>query len=364
MTKEAKHPSKVLVTGSAGFIGFHFTLRLLTEGYDVVGLDNLNSYYDPGLKARRLAETGIVSPLPEASFAAGTVADHYPYGELISSGMFPRYRFVRLALEDRGQIAELFRKEQFELVVHLAAQAGVRYSLDNPWAYIDSNITGTLSILEACRHYPVSHLVYASSSSVYGLNSQAPFSVTDFVDHPVSLYAATKKADELMAYTYSHLFHIPVTGLRFFTVYGPWGRPDMAYFSFTGKILNGQPIDVFNHGELWRDFTYVDDIAEGMVRVMAHPPAGNTSSHGDQTGDPYALYNIGNATPVKLTDFIAILEKVLNRKAILRFLDMQPGDVLMTHADVSPLEATFGYRPRTNLQQGLEKFVAWYRANE
>ncbi|HRI43061.1 MAG TPA: NAD-dependent epimerase [Fimbriimonadaceae bacterium] len=314
----------VLVTGAAGFIGFHLARRLLEQGQSVVGMDNMNAYYDPGLKEARLA----------------VLSDQ------------PRFAFQRLDLIDEAGVDRLFSDHRPSVVVHLAAQAGVRYSLENPRAYVDSNVVGFLNILEACRAKPVRHLVYASSSSVYGANSKLPFSVGDDVDRPVSLYAATKKADELMAYTYSHLYGIPTTGLRFFTVYGPWGRPDMAAFKFTEAILSDQPIDVYNFGEMKRDFTYIDDIVEGVVRVMDRPPT---------VSPPYRLYNIGNHEPVGLLDFIAELERALGRKAKLNLRPMQPGDVLETYAATDDLRRDTGFAPSTPLSEGLVRFVDWYR---
>jgi len=336
---------KILVTGTAGFIGFHLTRYLLDKGYEVVGIDNINDYYDSGLKYARLKECGIFNGLP------------FIFDKEFKSNVWKSYRFIRIALEDKDRVQQLFKEEEFDQVVHLAAQAGVRYSLKNPWAYIDSNIIGTMSILEACRHYPVKLLVYASSSSVYGNSPGAPFTTEQRVDYPISLYAATKKSNELMAYTYSHLYNIPTVGLRFFTVYGPWGRPDMAYFSFTGKILARETINVFNYGKLWRDFTYIDDIISGVVKILENP---NNIQKGLLAAN-FALYNIGNSSPVKLLDFINSLEAVLGKKAILNFIGMQPGDVISTHADVGLLESDIGFRPDTTLHDGLTKFVQWYR---
>ena len=357
---------KVLVTGSAGFIGFHLTLRLINEGYSVVGLDNINSYYDVNLKLGRLAKKGI-SLLPPISI--GLVHSDFPtLGSTPPvSSLYPDYRFIRMQLEDKQGILELFATEKFDFVIHLAAQAGVRYSLENPQTYIDSNISGTLNILEACRAYPVKHLVYASSSSVYGLNTLMPFSVHHNVDHPVSLYAASKKANELMAHTYSHLFQIPTTGLRFFTVYGPWGRPDMALFLFTKAILSGQPIDVYNNGNMLRDFTYIDDIVEGIFRVALQPPLNNplwdkSKPDPGASSCPYKLYNIGNSSPVKLLHFIEALEESLGIKANIHFMPMQPGDVQATWADCSDLEKDTGYKPSTPVGEGIKRFVDWYRA--
>ena len=329
---------KVLVTGAAGFIGFHLAQRLLQRGDEIVGLDNLNDYYDVRLKEARL--------------------------QLLKDS--PNFRFVPATLEDRQTIAQLFSNEQFDMVVNLAAQAGVRYSLQNPHAYIDSNIVGFMNILEGCRHNAVKHLVYASSSSVYGANSTVPFSVHHSVDHPVSLYAATKKSNELMAHTYAHLFALPVTGLRFFTVYGPWGRPDMAYFSFTRDILAGCPISVFNNGLLQRDFTYIDDVVEGITRLVERIPVPDPSWNPAQpdpavSSAPYRLYNLGNNRPVELGHFIAVLEEFLGRKAVKNMLPMQPGDVFATCADVSDLMRDVGFSPSTSIEEGLKQFVAWYR---
>ena len=326
---------KYLVTGAAGFIGFHLAGRLCAEGHEVVGIDNLNDYYEVSLKEARLARLG---PLPG-------------------------FRFERLDLADRTAMAELFAREQFERVIHLGAQAGVRYSLDNPFAYADSNLTGTLTVLEGCRHHVVQHLVYASSSSVYGLNEQMPFKTSDGVDHPVSLYAASKKANELMAHSYSHLYGLPTTGLRFFTVYGPWGRPDMALFKFVRAILKGEPIDIYNQGQLSRDFTHVDDIVEGIVRVADRPPVGDANWRGqtDASPAPYRLFNIGNGSPVRLLDFVEAIETALGKRAIRNMLPMQPGDVLATWADTEALFEATGYRPKVGLTEGVESFVKWYR---
>ena len=336
---------KILVTGAAGFIGFHVARALLERGHTVVGLDNINDYYDPELKYARLAELGIRKQEAE-QFKVPSVSDIY------GTSM----RFVRMHLEDREAMPLLFKNENFEAICHLAAQAGVRYSLENPEAYVDSNIVGFLNILEGCRHQKVGHLVYASSSSVYGLNKKVPFSVEDNVDHPISLYAATKKSNELMAHTYSHLYGFPTTGLRFFTVYGPWGRPDMALFLFTDAILNNRPIKVFNHGEMERDFTYIDDITEGVLKILE----GGTDTSLAR-GERYKLYNIGNNHPVKLLDFIAELERNLAKKAITEFLPMQAGDVEKTWADVDALIRDYHYRPNTDIRSGLKRFVEWYR---
>jgi len=328
----------VLVTGAAGFIGFHVCTRLLAGGYRVVGLDNFSEYYDSQLKHARLHE----------------IKDH------------PSFTFHHADLADRNAIAKIFKSTQPEFVINLAAQAGVRYSIKNPYPYIDSNIVGFMNVLEGCRWNGVEHLVFASSSSVYGANTRIPFSVSHNVDHPISLYAATKKANELMAHSYSHLYQLPCTGLRFFTVYGPWGRPDMSYFLFTRAILEGRPIDVFNHGDMQRDFTYIDDIVEGTVAVMKHTPRGNPAWNPDKPSPessraPYRLYNIGNNAPVKLMAMIEILEKALGKKAIRNYLPMQAGDVPSTYADIDDLTAAVGFTPRTSIEEGLTRFVDWYR---
>ncbi|NCB08741.1 MAG: NAD-dependent epimerase/dehydratase family protein [Bacteroidia bacterium] len=309
---------------------------------DVVGIDNINDYYTPALKYARLQETGI-------SGEAQT------WHRKVTSTKYPGYTFVRMNLEDRDELNQLFESEKFDAVCNLAAQAGVRYSIENPHAYINSNIVGFMNILEACRQNQTRHLVYASSSSVYGNSAKMPLSVSDPVDNPISLYAATKKSNELMAHTYSHLFGIPTTGLRFFTVYGPWGRPDMAYFSFTKAILSGKPIKIFNHGDLYRDFTYIDDIVEGIVKILKQPQAASVKL---QT--PYKVYNIGNSSPVKLMDFIETIENALDKKAVKEYLDMQPGDVYKTFADVSGLQNDFNYSPDTPLSRGIGEFVGWY----
>jgi UDP-glucuronate 4-epimerase len=329
--------AKILVTGAAGFIGYHTAARLLERGDTVVGFDSMSDYYDVTLKEARLARLR-----PNAGF-----------------------RFELGDVADRDRVAALFEHERFDRVIHLAAQAGVRYSLINPHAYIDANIVGFLNILEGCRHHPVQHLVYASSSSVYGANTQMPFAVHDNVDHPVSLYAATKKANELMAHCYSHLYNIPTTGLRFFTVYGPWGRPDMALFLFTKAILEGREIDVFNHGRMQRDFTFIDDIVEGVVRVTDATAMPNAKWSGDlpdpaTSKAPYRVYNIGNNSPVQLGRMIEVLEDALGRTAKKRMLDMQPGDVAATFADVEDLERDVGFKPATSIEDGVRKFVDWY----
>jgi UDP-glucuronate 4-epimerase len=327
------------VTGAAGFIGFHLSQRLMARGDSVIGLDNVNDYYDVQLKEDRLAQ---LLPLPG-------------------------FDFHRMDLADREGLARLFVERKPDLVVNLAAQAGVRYSLKNPHAYVHSNLVGFVNILEGCRHQSVRHLVYASSSSVYGANTRMPFSVHDNVDHPVSLYAASKKANELMAHTYSHLYRLPTTGLRFFTVYGPWGRPDMALFLFTRAILEGCPIDVFNYGRMQRDFTYVDDIVEGVVRVLDRPPQPNPDWSADNpdpgsSSAPYKVYNIGNNQPVELLRFIEVLENCLGRPAIKNLMPLQPGDVPATYADVDDLMRDTGFRPDTPIEVGIAQFVAWYRA--
>lgn len=343
---------KILVTGTAGFIGYHLSKRLAERGDQVVGIDNINDYYDPSLKMARLLDMG---------FAANVAAS----GHISASDKYPGYRFQRLDITDAQSLNQLFAAEGFDAVCNLAAQAGVRYSLENPKAYLDSNITGFLNILEACRHHQVKHLVYASSSSVYGLNEKMPLSTHDNVDHPISLYAASKKSNELMAHTYSHLFGLPTTGLRFFTVYGPWGRPDMALFLFTKAILEGKPIQVFNHGQMVRDFTYIDDIIEGIVRVIDRVPAGNPQWSGLEPDPassraPYKIYNIGNQNPVKLLDFIHAIEQYLGKKATMQLLPIQPGDVAATSADVSDLAAHTGYQPQATLHTGIPAFLKWY----
>ena len=345
--------SKILVTGAAGFIGFHLVKRLLSRGDTVVGLDNINDYYDVDIKYDRLNETGIKK-------------ERIEYNNFAASEKYPSYRFIKLNLEDKENILKLFQTEDFDCVVHLAAQAGVRYSLENPYAYINSNIIGFLNILEGCRHYPSKHLVFASSSSVYGANTKMPFSVHHNVDHPVSLYAATKKANELMAHTYSSLYKIPCTGLRFFTVYGPWGRPDMALFLFTKAMMEGKPIDVFNYGKMQRDFTYIDDIIEGVVRVIDKIPESNPDWSGSKPDPsssyaPYKLYNIGNNNPVELIRFIEVLENCLNKKAKKNLLPMQAGDVPATYADVDDLIRDVGFKPSTTIEEGIKKFIEWYK---
>lgn len=344
---------KILVTGTAGFIGFHLAKKLLERGDEVIGLDSINDYYDINVKYGRLTETGIEKEKIE-------------YAELVQSSKYQNYKFVQLNLEDRKAVLELFEKEKFDKVVNLAAQAGVRYSIENPFAYIESNINGFINILEGCRHNNVKHLAYASSSSVYGLNEQMPFSTSSNVDHPMSLYAATKKSNELMAHTYSHLYNLPTTGLRFFTVYGPWGRPDMALFLFTKAALEGKTIDVFNNGNMLRDFTYIDDIVEGVVRVTDNPAKSNPNWNGKNpdpstSSAPYKIYNIGNNNPVKLMDFIEAIEKTLGKKIEKNLMPLQPGDVPATYANVDDLVEDLHYKPETPVQKGIDNFVAWYR---
>ncbi|MBE9511547.1 MAG: NAD-dependent epimerase [Bacteroidetes bacterium] len=344
---------KILITGTAGFIGFHLAKRLLDRGDTVVGMDNINDYYDQNLKFSRLAETGIEK-------------GEIDWNKQVKSHQYSKYTFYRTNLEDQEAMESLFRKEQFDRVVHLAAQAGVRYSLENPHAYINSNLVGFMNILEGCRHNKVKHLVYASSSSIYGLNKSMPFSVHDNVDHPVSLYAATKKSNELMAHTYSHLYGLPITGLRFFTVYGPWGRPDMALFIFTKKIIKGEQIDVFNYGKMERDFTYIDDIIEGVVRVLDNPAKGNHNWDPKKPDPatspaPYKVYNIGNNNPVKLMDFVHAIEEATEKKAKINYMPIQPGDVEKTWADVEDLIQYFDYTPDTEIKKGVRRFVEWYK---
>lgn len=331
--------NKILVTGAAGFIGFHLCKELIRQDCTVVGLDNINDYYDTNLKLSRLKQ----------------IED------------FPNFKFVRLNIAERELLSEIFFNEKFDMVVHLAAQPGVRYSLVNPYAYVESNIGGFLNVLEGCRHNQIKHLVYASSSSIYGANTKMPFSVHHNVDHPVSLYAATKKSNELMAHAYSNLYGIPTTGLRFFTVYGPWGRPDMAYFSFTKAIMDGKPIDVFNSGQMKRDFTYIDDIIAGVMRVLHKIPIPNPEWNGTNPDpgtsySPYKLYNIGNNNPVELMFVINILERCIGKKAKMNMLPMQPGDVVATFADIDDLRKDVGFEPGTPIEKGLANFVAWYKS--
>lgn len=329
---------KVLVTGAAGFIGLHTVKALIEKGYDVVGLDCLNSYYDVSLKFDRLKELGIDH---------NRISD----GVKISSLLHAKFHFVKLDLIDREGLASLFVNECFDAVINLAAQAGVRYSIENPYAYIDSNVVGFLNILENCRHHSISHLVYASSSSIYGLDEHVPYSESDQTDTPVSLYAATKKSNELMAHVYSHLYGLPTTGVRFFTVYGPWGRPDMAPFLFLKAILNDEPIKVFNHGNLSRDFTYIDDIIKGVVAILEKP---------SEKSNPYQIYNIGHSSPVSLMDFISIIERISGKSAQKEMVDMQPGDVLCTYADTHLLQQDFGYTPSVSIEDGIQHFYNWF----
>ncbi len=345
---------RVLVTGTAGFIGFGLAKKLLERGDEVIGVDNINDYYDVNVKYGRLKELGFEKR-------------DFQFGQKYVSAKYPNHIFYRIDLEDKEALELVFDRHKPQRVCNLAAQAGVRYSLTNPDAYIQSNIVGFLNILEACRHHDVEHLCYASSSSVYGLNERMPFGVEDNVDHPVSLYAASKKSNELMAHTYSHLYGIPTTGLRFFTVYGPWGRPDMALFLFTKAILEDRPIDVFNYGKMKRDFNYVDDIVEGVVRVIDHPAKKDECWSGRRPNPasskaPFKIYNIGNGSPVELMDFIEAIEKILGKKAKKNLLPLQPGDVPATWADTSALERDLGYRPSTPIEEGVAKFIEWYRA--
>jgi UDP-glucuronate 4-epimerase len=342
----------ILITGTAGFIGFHVAKRMMAEGWNVTGLDSINDYYDVTLKYDRLEACGISR-------------DQVSYNKIVPASINSNYKFIQLKLEDRDNLHQLFTSQKFDVVIHLAAQAGVRYSLTNPYAYIDSNITGFVNILECCRHHQVSHLAYASSSSVYGANEAVPFSTSQVVDHPISLYAASKKSNELMAHVYSHLFGLPTTGIRFFTVYGPWGRPDMALSLFTKAILEDKPVQVFNNGLMERDFTYVDDIVEGIFRVVNHPATSNPAWSGlvpdpSTSKAPYRIYNIGNNAPVKLMDFVDTIEKRLGKKAHKQLMPMQPGDVAKTFADVSDLIEDLGYKPATPLATGISNFVEWY----
>lgn len=340
---------KILVTGTAGFIGFHLATKLLERGDEVIGLDCINDYYDVNLKYSRLQIHGIMK-------------NDIEYNKISCSEKYKNYKFIKLKLEDKENINKLFKNEKFDKVCNLAAQAGVRYSITNPYVYIASNIVGFINILEACRNNDIKHLAYASSSSVYGLNSKMPFSTSHNVDHPISLYAATKKSNELMAHTYSYLYKIPTTGLRFFTVYGPWGRPDMALFLFTKAIIEGKPIDVFNNGEMKRDFTYVDDIVNGVIKVIDNPPSGNKRWVDDVSTSsvPYKVYNIGNSSPVKLMDFISEIENKIGKKAIKNMMPLQDGDVPATWADVDDLIADLGYKPSTPIKKGINNFVDWY----
>jgi len=345
---------KILVTGSAGFIGFHLVNALISRGDIVVGLDNINDYYDVNLKYARLAECGIDKSKIE-------------WNHQVVSEKFQDYRFIKMNLEDKHALLTLCKSENFDVIVNLAAQAGVRYSIENPDAYIQSNVVGFLNVLEACRHCKIKHLVYASSSSVYGLNEAIPFSVKHNVDHPVSLYAATKKSNELMAHSYSHLYQIPTSSLRFFTVYGPWGRPDMAYYLFAQAIKNDEPIKVFNNGKLKRDFTYIDDVVKGIINVADKPALRDNEWDATQpdisrSKAPYRIYNIGNNKPVELLDFIQTIADVMLKTPRMIMLDMQPGDVLATWADVDELIEMFNYKPDTSIEEGLAKFVSWFKS--
>ncbi len=348
---------KILVTGTAGFIGSHLAQKLVERGDEVIGLDCINDYYDVNVKYGRLQRAGIIETLEEGKDIA--------YNRVLTSHDNDRYKFIKLNLEDKEQMMKLFEAEQFDAVCNLAAQAGVRYSLINPDAYIDSNIVGFINILEACRHHGVKNLSYASSSSVYGLNEKLPFSTEDSVDHPISLYAASKKSNELMAHTYSHLYGISTTGLRFFTVYGPWGRPDMALFLFVKAALEGEAIDVFNNGEMLRDFTYIDDIVEGVIRVIDNPAQSDPTWNGidgkkSRSSAPYKIYNIGNNNPVKLMDFITAIENKLGKTIKKNMMPIQPGDVPATFADVNDLVEDLNYQPATPIQEGIDNFVDWY----
>ena len=344
---------KILVTGTAGFIGYHLAKKLLERGDEVVGLDNINDYYDVNLKYGRLKELGI---------SQNEIVD----GKVTLSSIFPKHKFIKLNLSDKKGMEKLFEEEKFDAVCHLAAQAGVRYSLENPHAYIESNILGFMNILEGCRHHGVTNLAYASSSSVYGLNKSQPFKTSDTTEHPVSLYAATKKSNEMMAHTYSHLYGIQTTGLRFFTVYGPWGRPDMAPMLFTDAILNDRPIKVFNFGKMSRDFTYIGDIVEGLVKVIDNPASKNLEWNPEMpeiqsSSAPYRIYNIGNNAPVSLMEFIETIENALGKKAEKNMLPIQAGDVVSTFADTSELMKDFNYKPDTSLDVGVAEFAKWYR---
>lgn len=340
---------KVFITGTAGFIGHHLTEKLLAKDFKVMGIDNLNHYYDVRLKYDRLAKSGI---------------NNVNQGEIVKSDKYENYQFIHADIRDNGTINQLFKKEKFDIVINLAAQAGVRYSLENPQTYLDNNITGFLNILEGCRNYPVKHLIYASSSSVYGSNKKMPFKTSDSVDHPVSLYATSKKTNELMAHTYSHLFNIPTTGLRFFTVYGPWGRPDMALFLFTKAIIEGRGIDVYNYGKMSRDFTYIDDIVDGIHTLINHAPKSasveSESKLNSDTNAPYQLFNIGFGSPVKLMDFIGEIEANLGIKAEKNMMPIQAGDVPKTWADVLDLHELTGFKPKTSIEVGIKNFIHWY----
>ncbi len=337
---------KILITGAAGFIGFHLAKKLLKTDFEVFGLDNINSYYTTKLKYDRLSQLGILKDSIEKN--------------IIIQSQNSNFKFVQSDLCDKDYIFNLFKDQKFDIVINLAAQAGVRFSIDQPYTYLQSNLEGFLNILEGCRHNQVKHLIFASSSSVYGNNKKTPFSTNDNVDHPISLYAATKKSNELMAHTYSHLYNIPSTGLRFFTVYGPWGRPDMAYYKFTKAIIEGKSIDVYNNGDMYRDFTYIDDIIEGIIRLINRESFRTGKVFGDGSAE-YKIYNIGNSQPESLGAFISFIEDAVGKNALINYKEMQPGDVYKTYADVSDLEREIGYKPSTPLKEGIKKFVDWYK---
>ncbi len=344
---------KILITGAAGFIGFHLVKRLIETGNEIIGLDIINDYYDLRVKYGRLDDCGIH-------------LQNIKHNKMVQSRKYKNYKFIKLDLSDQKNIYKLFKDEEFDVVVNLAAQAGVRYSITNPDAYLQSNIIGFYNILEVCRHNKIKHLVYASSSSVYGWNEKMPFSTSDNVDHPISLYAASKKSNELFAHSYSALYNLPTTGLRFFTVYGPWGRPDMALFLFAKNIIDSKPIDVYNNGNMMRDFTYIDDIVEGISRVIVKPAKPNMTWSGEQPDPgsskaPYKIYNIGNNSPVRLLDFIKCIENAVGKKAIMNMLPLQPGDVPSSHADVTDLSEDMGYMPNTPIQDGINNFISWYK---
>ena len=344
---------KILVTGAAGFIGHNLSRKLLERGDEVVGIDNINDYYDVNLKYGRLADLGVQKK---------TIDDK----KVSFSSLYPKYKFIKLDISDRASMEKLFKEEKFDAVCNLAAQAGVRYSLENPHAYIETNVLGFMNLLESCRQYDVKNLCYASSSSVYGLNKSQPFKTSDHTDHPISIYAATKKSNEMMAHTYSHLYGIQTTGLRFFTVYGPWGRPDMAPMLFTEAILHNRPIKVFNHGDMSRDFTYIDDITDGIIKVLDNPAKFDTSWNAENpnpnsSSAPFKIYNIGNNAPVKLMDFIEAIEEKLDKVAEKNFMDMQPGDVQSTYADVTGLIHDMDYKPETSIKNGVSAFIDWYK---
>jgi UDP-glucuronate 4-epimerase len=344
---------KILVTGAAGFIGYHLSRKLIDNGHTVIGVDNINDYYDIRIKHGRLETCGIK-------------VDDIEYGKLAKSNIYDSYSFIKLNIVEKDKLETLFSEEAFDAVVNLAAQAGVRYSITNPDAYLQSNIIGFYNILELSRHFKIKHLVYASSSSVYGWNEKMPFSTTDNVDHPISLYAASKKSNELLAHAYSALYDLPTTGLRFFTVYGPWGRPDMALFLFTDKIFKGDAIDVYNHGNMVRDFTYIDDIVNGIFKVISSPPKPDPDwdpkvPNPSSSKAPYKVYNIGNSNPVRLMDFIEAIEEKIGKKAKMNLLPLQPGDVLASHADVSDLVKNFDYKPDTDVKTGISNFIDWYK---